>query len=39
MTTARDLRNNRRIPRILYDCVDIGAYEMRVPPGLLLFVQ
>lgn len=39
MTTARDLRNNRRIPRILYDCVDIGAYEMRVPPGLLLFVR
>lgn len=39
MVGARDLQNNRKIPRIISGIVDIGCYEYRPDPGLLLFVK
>lgn len=39
MTGARDLQNSRKVNRIMEDVVDIGCYEYRMPPGLLLWVR
>ena len=40
MVGARDIRNKRRYPRIDIGnrIVDMGCYEYRPDPGLLLFV-
>lgn len=39
MVGARDLQNNRKIPRIINGIVDIGCYEYRPTPGLLLLLK
>lgn len=39
MVGARDIRNQRKIPRIVGDAVDMGCYEYRPDPGLLLWVR
>ncbi len=39
MFGATDLRNKGKFPRIINDIVDIGCYEYRPTPGLLLFVK
>lgn len=39
MVGAKDLQNDRKIDRILQETVDIGCYEYRPTPGLLLFAR
>lgn len=39
MVGARDIRNQRKFSRIVNGIVDIGCYEYRPIPGLLLFVK
>lgn len=39
MDGARDLLNSRKVPRVINDIVDIGCYEYRPTPGLLLLVK
>ena len=39
MAGARDLQNSKKVARVMYDVVDIGCYEYREAPGLMLLVK